>query len=126
MDQCIGLYPADLLSVPPLAVPTVDSIRRKWWLAHTRPRQEKSVAKALHSRHIAYYLPLIIRKSLLRGRARIARIPLFPSYIFVSGDEADRLSTLQTNRVVALHQAPDGEQLRKQLSTLAEFILAGV
>jgi transcriptional antiterminator RfaH len=84
------------------------------------------VANALYSRQVAFFLPLVIRKSLLRGRTRTARIPLFPGYVFVFGNDADRLSALQTNRVIALHQAPDGDVLRRQLSTLAELIAAGV
>jgi transcriptional antiterminator RfaH len=96
-----------------------------WWLAHTRPRQEKAVAAALLGREVAFYLPLVTRKSLLRGRTRLAQIPLFPGYVFVFGYEEDRLSALKTNRLLTAQQVPDGEQLRLQLLRFAELIALG-
>jgi transcriptional antiterminator RfaH len=75
---------------------------------------------------VGYYLPLLTRKSLTRGRPRLARVPLFPGYIFVWGSEESRLSVLKTNRLVAMQHVPDGEQLRRQLSPFAEAIAAGV
>jgi transcription antitermination factor NusG len=119
------LFPADLLSqeFAPLGG---DSHEREWWLAHTRPRQEKAVAAALLSRQVSYYLPLVTRKSLTRGRPRVARIPLFPGYVFVCGDEEDRLAALKTNRLLTVQHVPDGELLRSQLLRFMEFIAAGV
>jgi transcriptional antiterminator RfaH len=96
-----------------------------WWLAHTRPRQEKAAANALRSRSVGYYLPLVTRKSLLRGRTRTARIPLFPGYLFVFGDDENRLEALKTNRLLTIDKVPDGESLRRQLVTFAELIAAG-
>jgi transcription antitermination factor NusG len=96
-----------------------------WWLAHTKPRQEKAVAGDLLAREVAYYLPLVTRKSLTRGRTRVARIPLFPGYIFIRGDREDRLSALQTNRLLTIRDVPDGERLRLQLLRFAELIALG-
>jgi transcriptional antiterminator RfaH len=96
-----------------------------WWLAHTRPRQEKAAANALFSRSVGYYLPLVTRKSLLRGRTRTARIPLFPGYIFIFGNDENRLIALKTNRLLTIDKVPDGDCLRGQLLTFAELIAAG-
>jgi transcription antitermination factor NusG len=95
-----------------------------WWLAHTLPRQEKSLAAALYARDVPYYLPLVTRKSLSRGRTRLARVTLFPGYMFIYGGEAERLSTLKTNRVLTVRRAPDGERLRADLRRFHQLIAA--
>ena len=33
----------------------------QWWCLHTKPRQEKAVARALKLRDIAYYLPQVVK-----------------------------------------------------------------
>ena len=74
---------------------------------------------------MAFYLPLVTRKSLSRGRTRIAQIVLFPGYVFVCGSEEDRLSVLKTNRVVTVRLVREGEQLQKDLSRFADLIAMG-
>jgi transcriptional antiterminator RfaH len=120
------LFPVSLLTNPE-AVPVQDSheLGGQWWLAHTRPRQEKAVVAALWPRRVPYYLPLITRKSLSRGRTRVARIPLFPGYVFVYGSDEERLQVLKTNRVLALRQVVEGEMLRRDLLQFAELIALG-
>jgi transcription antitermination factor NusG len=68
---------------------------------------------------------LVARKSIMRGRTRQVRIPLFPGYIFIYGSEADRLSALKTNRLLTIQQVPDGNCLRRQLISLGQLIAAG-
>lgn len=116
------LYPANLLSGD-AALRDPD---RGWWLAHTRPRQEKSVAADLWARRVPYYLPLITRNSLTRGRPRLARVPLFPGYIFLRGNVDERVAALKTNRLLTVQPVPDGQLLQSQLRQFAELIAAGV
>jgi transcription antitermination factor NusG len=121
-ESGLDLFPPDLLSSD-----DGDGLGdHEWWLAHTRPQQEKKVAAALLSRRVPYYLPRITRKSLMRGRPRMARVPLFPGYVFVYGDQDDRLAALKTNRLLTIQHVPDGERLRSQLQRFVEFIAAGV
>ena len=121
----LDLYPADLLSRPWSAGDAVELGRGSWWLAHTLPRQEKAVAAALHARDVPFYLPLVTRKSLSRGRTRVARIALFPGYVFICGNDEDRLSVLKTNRVLTVRRAPDGARLQADLRRFWELIAAG-
>jgi transcription antitermination factor NusG len=114
------LHPVDLLSDRGTAVEN-----RSWWLAHTLPRQEKALAAALYSRDVGFYLPLVTRKSLSRGRTRVAQIALFPGYVFVCGTEDDRLSVLKTNRVLTVRSVPDDARLRRDLLQFAEMIALG-
>ena len=48
-----ALYPDDLFHAEPSA-PT----EKRWWVIHTRPRQEKSLARHLRSRKSSFFLPL--------------------------------------------------------------------
>ena len=114
-------FPHDVLTRP-ASSDDAHSRRCAWWLAHTKPRQEKSLAADLLAREVGFYLPLITRKSINRGRTRATRISLFPGYVFVCGNDEDRLLALKTNRVLAAHRVPDGEQLREDLLRFAELI----
>jgi transcriptional antiterminator RfaH len=123
-DECPAEFPEGLLAEP--AASQLDGRgERVWWLAHTLPRQEKIVAAAILARRVPYYLPLVTRKSLSRGRTRVARIPLFPGYVFVFGDDDDRLQALKTNRVLALRHVAEGEKLRIDLLRFAQLIAMG-
>jgi len=125
IQECPDLFPEGLLS-PPVSNAHLDgNDNRCWWLAHTRPRQEKAVAAAIRERGVGYYLPILNRKCHSRGRTRIARITLFPGYLFAWGDENDRLHVLKTNRVLTVRQVPDGEQLRRDLLRFSELIAMG-
>src|SRR5262249_28002079 len=96
------LYPDCLLS----EAASVDESDKVWWVLHTRPRQEKSLARQLYSGRIPYYLPLIPRRWRLRGRLVTSHVPLFPGYVFLFGDRQERLSALMTNRVVRVLDVP--------------------
>ena len=39
-----------------------------WRVLHTKPRQEKALARQLHKAEVSFYLPVIVRASLIRGR----------------------------------------------------------
>lgn len=124
------VFPADLLSRPQLSRPgilgeTDERCAGNWWLVHTLPRQEKALASALYARDVSYYLPVVTRKSLSRGRTRVAQVTLFPGYVFVCGTEEDRLTVLKTNRALTVRPAPDGERLRADLLRFYDLITAG-
>jgi transcription antitermination factor NusG len=122
----VDLFPPNLLSShESLSLPATGSDRSGWWLAHTRPRQEKAAAADFFAWSVPFYLPLLARTSVSRGRPRLAREPLFPGYVFVFGSEEDRLTALKTNRLLTVQYVPDGEQLREELSQFAELIAAG-
>jgi transcriptional antiterminator RfaH len=121
----VDLFPAELLNRSAPLQNNEPSRCHGWWLAHTRPRQEKAVAADLFALSVGFYLPLLTRKSLTRGRPRMARVPLFPGYVFVFGSEEDRLSALKTNRLLTVQYVPDGERLRKDLVQFWELIAAG-
>src|SRR4051794_192376 len=72
----------------------------RWWCLHTKPRQEKAVARALKSQDISYYLPQVVKiERTPQGRKIRPIIPLFTGYLFLLGDDFARLEALRTNRI---------------------------
>jgi len=73
---------------------------RLWWVLHTKPRQEKCLARQLLQSRVPFYLPLIERRSLIRGRVLKSQVPLFPGYLFLLAVRDERMTALATRRVV--------------------------
>jgi transcriptional antiterminator RfaH len=115
------LFPENLFSDASLD----GSSERSWWVLHTKPRQEKSVARFLHERRIPFYLPLIQRRWRLRNRAMKSHVPLFASYVFLFGSRDERLAALTTNRIVRTLEVKDPSQLWADLRQIHKLIASG-
>ena len=120
-----ALFPAALLSDDFAAACATTGIKCRWWLAYTRPQQEQALTRELLARNVAYYLPLIHRKTMAKGRTHSVRVPLFPGYVFIWGSEEDRFAALKTNRLVSIYDVAQGERLKQQLAQFATAIAAG-
>jgi len=117
------IYPPDLFDGA--ASQTEGDDHRRWWLLHTKSRQEKKVAEALCAQRVPFYLPLIETKSAVGGRTRAAWTPLFRGYVFLWGRDEDRLAALKTNRLAAIHPVTDGAKLSRDLAGFASLIAKG-
>jgi len=117
-----ALFPDYLFDEWPKLVAT----GRLWWVLHTRPRQEKCLARQLLENEIPYYLPQISRRGLIRGRVVTSHNPLFSSYVFLLGHERERFSALASGRVVQALRVSDQEQLGADLSQLYRLIESGL
>jgi len=98
---------------------------RAWWVLHTKPRQEKSLARDLLDAGVSFYLPLVSRRAIVRGRVLDSHIPLFTSYLFLLGDQDDRLRALTTKRVVQSLEVADQDALWHDLSQVNRLITTG-
>ncbi|MCI0459248.1 MAG: hypothetical protein L0Z62_20030 [Gemmataceae bacterium] len=114
------LFPDNLLSDPPL--PTEGE---RWWALHSRPRAEKSLARKFLTAGMSFFLPLYRRTGRSRGRVLTSHMPLFPSYVFLRGDEDDRLGALKTNLVVNVLTPPDQHQLHSDLVQVYRLLASG-
>ena len=112
-----NIFPDDLLSSDAAIGPD-----RRWWAVSTRARQEKALARELLALEIPFYLPLVPRTSLSRGRRVESVVPLFIGYVFVAASEDERVRTLQTNRVVQLIAVDDQLKLRHDLGQIQKLI----
>jgi transcription antitermination factor NusG len=119
---------AALQAEPCVAIP--EELAGRWWVAHTRPRNEKALALDLQARGIFYYLPLCVRTARSKGRGRISRsiVPVFPGYVFLNTGEAQRQLALMTNRIAnalpvanQLQLVNELRQIQRVLSTQTDF-----
>ena len=115
------VYPEDLLSN---GAPGEDA-SANWWVLHTKPRAEKSLARKCLTGGIPFFLPQYEKRRRITGQMRSAYLPLFPGYLFLRGDDDARLAALKTNLVVTSLTVPDQAQLHGDLLRLYRLISAG-
>ena len=83
----------------------------KWYVIHTKPRQEERARDHLGNQGYEVYLPLLKRAKRLRGRWKEVIEPLFPRYLFVrlvayEDDFAPIRSTQGVNKMVRFGDNP--------------------
>ncbi len=99
----------------------------RWWCLHTKPRQEKAVARDLKARAVSFYLPQVVHEDRTpQGRKIRSVIPLFTSYLFLRGDEYDRLEALRRNRLVSVLEVVDQEALTHDLRQVHQMLSSGL
>jgi transcriptional antiterminator RfaH len=96
-----------------------------WWVLHTRPRAEKSLARHLHARQQSFFLPLYHRRWERRGRQFDSHLPLFPGYVFLYGDSHARLAALETNLIAGCLRVVDQDRLFADLARVHRLIATG-
>ena len=110
LSKEISLFPETLLDSPPAS-----DLARCWWAIHSKPRQEKSIAREFLRDKVPFFLPQVTRQ-LIYGRRRIQSLsPLFSGYLFLFGTEEERARTLTSNRVLQLLPVMDQDELRRDL-----------
>jgi transcription antitermination factor NusG len=114
-----SMYPETLLDAAP-----EEMAGRRWLALYTKARQEKSLARELLKYEIPFYLPLVRKTNVSRGRKRTSLVPLFAGYIFLCGSEEERLRTLTTNRISRVLAVEDPDQLVFDLRQLRQLIVA--
>ena len=112
-----NVYPETLLE----AVTWAPSDRR-WWVLYTKARQEKALSRELLGHRIPFYLPLVKKTSVRRGRKTTSHVPLFSGYLFLYGTEQERIVSLTTNRISRILTVDDPERLVYDLRQLRRLI----
>lgn len=113
------LFPETLLDDMPS-----EPSERHWLVFYTKARQEKALARQMLGWEIPFYLPLVKKRLLCRGRKFLAHVPLFAGYMFLYGSEEERLRAQTTNRIVQVLRVPDPDRLRFELRQLRRLIVA--
>jgi transcription antitermination factor NusG len=113
------LYPDKLLEAASLG-----AAEEKWWVLHTRPRAEKQVASRLHKRRNAFFLPLLSKRHVNKGRKFESFVPMFPSYVFLHGTHEARLAALATNLIVQVLPVTDQQRLHVDLTNVHRLIVS--
>jgi len=128
LEQETSVYPDHLLTAPPYLcggpVPDDenDGSERRWWAVYTKSRQEKALARHLVGHDVPFYLPLIPKDNIIRSRRVRSHIPLFGGYMFLFGNEQERVTTLTTNRISRILPVQDQERLRHELANIQALI----
>jgi transcription antitermination factor NusG len=97
----------------------------RWWVLHTRPRAEKTLARRFHERDVPYFLPLHQRQWRNNGRTLRSYLPLFPGYVFLHGDEQTRLIALETKLVAQVLPVEDQTRIHGDLRRIYQLITTG-
>jgi transcriptional antiterminator RfaH len=118
-----GHFPPELFEGD---TPFSEQGHRVWSVLHTRPRQEKRLARQLHGRQIPFYLPQVSNRSLIRGRVFTSHVPLFAGYVFLFADSDERVSALATVRIVRTLAVADQGGLWQDLRQIHRLITTGV
>jgi transcriptional antiterminator RfaH len=116
-----SVFPEDLLTKPGAR----NELTSLWWVLHTKPRTEKSLARHLLSHAVPFFLPLYQRQWRNRGRAFRSYAPLFPGYVFLYGDNDARLEALKTKLVANCLPVPDQGELQDDLARVFHLIASG-
>jgi len=113
---------------PPITFPDntpVAAMRGTWWVAHTKARQEKAFAHDLMRKGVSYFLPLVERVRVIKGRKFRPLIPLFPSYVFVCLTDSERFGLFRGNRLAGTISVADQAGLCRELDGIQKAIAAG-
>jgi transcription antitermination factor NusG len=99
----------------------------RWWCLHAKPRQEKAAARTLRKLRIAHYLPQVMHENRTPGGRKICSvIPLFPGYLFLLGDDHQRVQALQTNHLVNVLEVPDQDVIASDLRQIQQLVNSGL
>ncbi len=79
--------------------PNLDKSKH-WYALYTKPRHEFKAEEQLKACGIEYFLPKITRLKQWSDRKKKVTEPLFSGYIFVYGNEKDRLLALEQYAIV--------------------------
>jgi transcription antitermination factor NusG len=115
------LFPSDILDRD-----AESNAGARWWVVHTRPRAEKSLARKLLKLDLAFYLPTRYHSWLSKGRWFESYLPLFPGYVFLHARPEDRAAVLATRTVANFLSVPDQHELIDDLRRLHRVVTAGL
>jgi transcription antitermination factor NusG len=108
----------------PVSLPGVEPQERdRWWVVRTLSRREKDLMRRLTAADVAYYTPIITRRSRsASGRVRASFVPLFSGYVFLHGTEDDRRAALTTNCIASILAVEDQCRLLGELLQIRKLL----
>lgn len=96
----------------------------RWYVLHTRSRQEKSLSQELSAWGVRHFLPTM-RTTRYHGRRKVrVEAPLFPSYVFLKGTRDEAFAADRTRRVARILDVPDQPRLSEELSQIERVLEA--
>jgi transcriptional antiterminator RfaH len=90
----------------------------KWWVVHTKPRQEKALSEDLANLQIEHFLPLQRSVRYYGKRKFKVELPLFSGYLFLNASPDQAISADRTGRVASLIKVADQERITAELRAI--------
>jgi transcription antitermination factor NusG len=117
------LYPKDLFDDQTI----LSDESKQWWCIYTLSRREKELMRKLAKLEVPHYGPMVPKRYRSpNGRLRTSWIPLFANYVFMFGNEEDRLAALTTNCISKCNKVEEREELAETLKQVKAIIETGV
>ncbi len=124
-----SLYPENLLAEDGPEILETGELPQagdhQWWVLHTRPRAEKTMARQCVGRELPFFLPLYHKKWRSGGRMQNSYLPLFPGYVFLYGNADVRQEALRTNLIANVIPVADQSRLHADLVRVHRLIDSG-
>jgi transcription antitermination factor NusG len=89
-----------------------------WFVAHTRPRQEKKLAEYCEREGISATVPVYKSVKKYRGKTLVFHKPLFPNYVFLRIHAHQRQSVYQSDHVANVLEVVDQQLFERQLGDI--------
>jgi len=90
----------------------------RWYVAHSKPRREKKVVEYCVRQKISATLPCYSSAHKYRGKTVVFQKPLFPGYVFIQCEPAQKDSVRQNDHVANLLDVFDQEIFQRQLQDI--------
>ncbi len=90
----------------------------RWFVAHTRPRREKKLAEQCQRKGIAATLPCYSSAHKYRGKTVVFQKPLFPGYLFLQLEPAQKDFVRLNDHVANLLDVFDQQTFQQQLQDI--------
>lgn len=90
----------------------------RWYVAHSKPRREKKVVEYCARHKISATLPCYDSAHKYRGKTVVFRKPLFPGYVFIQCEPAQKDSVRQNDHVANLLEVFDQATFQHQLQDI--------
>ena len=97
-----------------------------WFVAHTKPRREKKLVEHCQRQSIAATLPCYGSVHKYRGKTVVFQKPLFPGYVFLRLEPAQKDYVRQNDHVANLLEVFDQETFEHQLRDILLALEANV
>jgi transcription antitermination factor NusG len=97
-----------------------------WFVAHTKPRQEKKLVEYCQRQGFAVTLPCYQSAHKYRGKSVLFQKPLFPGYVFLQLHPHESRSVRQSDHVANLLDVYDQATFARQLREILLALESGL
>ena len=96
----------------------------RWFVLHTRSRQEKALVRDLEAMGVSCYLPMVDSVRYYGRRKARVSLPLFPNYVFLRGSVEQAYEADRTRRVAGIIQVSNQAALERELRNIDQVLTA--